>query len=289
MSASAKQAKQFSGDVDPADPKWDVSFGAGQARYRSALHQLPAEVRRTQVSFDAPVSRHLTLDTMAEAWGETSDTHWLRLTNEVNDFGYCLDRLTAWQASLDSAESSDARLALLAEVVLPLAHHALNLPMALKSRFAFAAWRTCHEIDVLLSPAGSESASRTKDIDQAPKSNEMWSEAKRWVAITRLRAAVEAIYPRNRDSDPVLSYRDRFMHRIPPYLEQGVWGQAHLVRSDGRWTVRMHDEPPLPLSDVWNVLALSHAAAINAHTAFASLLREHWTAVLGTYPNTRGG
>jgi hypothetical protein len=288
MSLPTELAQLLPEEVDPADPKWDASFGAGQARYRGALHQIPAEVRRPQVPFDAPVSRHLTMDTMADAWGGTSDTHWCRLTNEVNDFGYCLDRLHAWKASLDTAESAEARLALLAEVVLPLAHHALNLPMALKSRFAFAVWRTHHEMDVLLSPPGSELSSRSRDSHQAPKWNEMWSEAERWEAIPRLRAAVDAIYPQSRDSDPVFSYRDRFMHRIPPYLEQGVWSQAHLVRGNGKWTVHMRDEPPLRLSTVLDALVRSHAAAADAHAEFGRLLSEHWAAVQDTYLIARG-
>lgn len=288
MTHPAEQPIQASREVDPADSAWDAALCAGFARYRSALHKLPAEVGRGQLPFAVPIPLHLVFDTMAGAWGETSETHWWRLTNEVNDLGYCLDRLSAWQVSLDSSASSDERLALLAEVVSPLAHHALNLPMALKSRFAFAVWRICDEVDALLKPIGSEIASASQDHSKAPKKfNDMWKKAARWDATNRLKEDVEAIYPQERDEDPVFSYRDRFMHRMPPYLEQGVWGQANLVRNGGKWAVRMHEEPPLRLSNIVKTLVPSHTAATRAREALGNLLREQWAEVVRVYPSAK--
>lgn len=288
MTHPTEQPNQASGEVDPANPDWDTALCTGFARYRSALHNLPAKVGSVQLPFAIPIPLHLVFDTMAGAWGETSENHWWRLTNEVNDLGYSLDKLSAWQTSLDSAESSDERLALLTEFVSPLTHHSLNLPMALKSRFAFAGWRICDEMDALLKPVGAEIASASQDRSKAPRIfNDMWKKAARWDTTNRLKEAVVAIYPQERDDDPVFSYRDRFMHRMPPYLEQGVWGQANLVRSGGKWTVRMHEEPPLRLSNIVETLVTSHTAARRAREALGELLREQWAEVVRVYPSAR--
>lgn len=247
----------------------------GFQRYRAALDALPQESSLPLV-LKPSFHRHLTVFTPLDGWGTVAETHLgFMLTNEVNNFGQGLQKLAAWARVLDTA-NIDEKHELLREFVIPLAAHMLNLPFALKNRFAFAAMRLSDEVNQLCNrvPGG---LARTSDDMNSPKWKNLWSYCTLWTKCPQVKKAVEKICLAGISRvSRVDTYRDRFVHRIPHYIGLGILETTVVQQKDRVWTVKTSNEPPLNLLEIVNELTPAHEACRQAHAELCSLADEQW-------------
>ena len=252
----------------------DLLIGCFQ-RYRAALDSLPDESHRPLL-VKPSFHRHLTFLTLLEGWGTVAETHLaFKLTNEINNFGQALQKLTAWESVLNSAEVNEKH-ELLIEFVIPLAIHVLNLPFALKNRFAFASMRLSDEVNQFGNshPVHLE---RTSDEMKTPEWKLMWRYGAHWHACAGAKESVEKIVPNgSRRVGNIHAYRDRFVHRIPDYIGLGSLEKTSVERSERGWKVTTSNLPPLNLQDIVRDLIPAHEACIQAHAALCKLAEEHW-------------
>jgi hypothetical protein len=247
----------------------------GFQRYRTALDALPHESSRPLV-VKPGVQRHLTMFTPVDGWGTVAEAHLgFMLTNEVNIFGQGLVKLAAWARVLDAADI-DEKHELLLEFVSPLAAQVLNLPFALKNRFAFAAMRLSDEANRLCNK-GLKSLERTTDDMKAPKWDLLWRYGEPWTSCTRVQEAVEKIFPGGGKRVSLIdTYRDRFVHRIPRYIGLGILEKTLVERNERGWIVTTNNLPPLDLFEIVRELTPAHDACQQAHAALCALADEQW-------------
>lgn len=247
----------------------------GFQRYRTALNALPHESHRPLV-IKPSFHRHLTVHTPLDGWGTVAETHLgFMLTNEVNSFGQGLEKLAAWAHVLEMSEIDEKHEPLL-EFVMPLAAHVLNLPFALKNRFAFAAMRLSDEINRMCDMGAGE-LERTSDDLEAPKQDSLWRYVAPWKSCTQVKEAVKKITPgrKSRTSRPE-TYRDRFVHRIPHYIGLGILETTIAEWNDRGWTTKTSYLPPLDLLEIVRELTPAHEACCQAHAKLCALADEQW-------------
>jgi len=246
----------------------------GFEQYRTALDALPAEQHRPLVTKPS-FHRRLTVFTLFDGWGTVAQTHLgYMLTNEVNSFGQGLQKLAAWACVLKTADT-EVKHELLVEFVMPLATHALNLPFALKNRFAFAAMRLSDEAN-RISKNETCKLKKTSDDSKAPNTwNEFWNYGAPWSSCASVRGAVEEIFPDLKSRlRPIDTHRDRYVHRIPQYLGLGVLETASVEWDHNKWTVKRTELPALDLDEIVAVLTPYHQASLQAHAALCALANE---------------
>lgn len=247
----------------------------GFQRYRAALDALPHESHRPLVNKPS-FHRHLTVFTPLDGWGTVAETHLgFMLTNEVNSFGQGLEKLAAWARVLDAADI-DEKQELLLEFVIPLAAYVLNLPFALKNRFAFAAMRLSDEVNQLCNraPVGLK---RTSDDMNSPNWKDLWGYCTHWTTCRKVKKAVEKIcLAGNSRVSRVDTYRDRFVHRIPHYIGLGILETTVVERSERGWTATTSNLQPLDLVEIVRELTPAHEACQQAHAELCALADEQW-------------
>lgn len=247
----------------------------GFKRYRAALDALPHESRRPLV-IKPSFHRHLTFLTPLDGWGTVAETHLgFMLTNEVNSFGQGLEKLAAWARELDAADIGEKQ-ELLLELVIPLAAHVLNLPFALKNRFAFAAMRLSDEVNQFCNRE-PERLERTSDDMKSPRWKDIWCYCAHWTRYPQVKNAVEKIcLAGNSRVSRVDTYRDRFVHRIPHYIGLGMLETTSVEWDERRWTATTSNLPPLDLLEIVKELTPVHEACRQAHAELCALADEQW-------------
>lgn len=247
----------------------------GFRRYRTALDALPPESRRPLVARPS-FPRHLTFLTPLDGWGTVADTHLgFMLTNEVNSFGQSLEKLAAWARVLDAVGIGEKH-ELLLEFVTPLATYVLNLPFALKNRFAFAAMRLSDEANQLCSKV-ADGLERTSDDRRVPEWKVLWRYGAHWQSWAGVKKAVEDISPDGSNRvGRIEKYRDRFVHRIPHYIGLGILETTSVERRESGWTVTTSNVPPLDLFEIVRELIPAHEACRQAHAVLQELANEQW-------------
>lgn len=220
--------------------------------------------------------RHLTIHTPLDGWGTVAQTHLgFMLTNEVNSFGQGLEKLAAWARVLETSDI-DEKHELLLEFVMPLAAHVLNLPFALKNRFAFAAMRLSDEVNRMCD-MGIGELKRTSDDLEAPKQDSLWRYVAPWKSCTRVKEAVKKITPGGKSrTSRTETYRDRFVHRIPHYIGLGILETTIAEWNDLGWTTKTSYLPPLDLLEIVRELTPAHEACRQAHAELCALADEQW-------------
>lgn len=247
----------------------------GFQRYRAALDALPHESRRPLV-IKPSFHRHLTFQTPLDGWGTVAETHLgFMLTNEVNSFGQGIEKLAAWAQVLETSDI-DEKHELLLEFVIPLAAHVLNLPFALKNRFAFAAMRLSDEVNRMCD-IGTSGLKRTSDDLRAPEWDSLWRYVAPWTSCTRVKEAVEEIAPGGKSrTSRIETYRDRFVHRIPHYIGLGVLETTVAEWNDSGWTTSTSYMQPLDLLEIVRELKPAHNACRQSHAELCALANEQW-------------
>ncbi|MCM2342102.1 hypothetical protein [Rhodoferax sp.] len=247
----------------------------GLQDYRDALDMLPREQCRSLIEMPK-LHRHLTYMTPLDGWGTVAETHLgYMLTNEVNRLGQSLQKLTAW-ASILKRVDIEVKHELLYEFVNPLAELALNLPFAIKNRFAFAAMRLSDEANQLTQ--NSYSLEKTSDDTEAPhRWNDFWTYSRPWNGCSAVKTAVEGILPDSKNRNgPIETHRDRYAHRIPRYIGLGILESALVEWQEHRWTVSISELPPIDLDGIVATLTPCHQACLDAHAKLCMLAAEQW-------------
>jgi hypothetical protein len=247
----------------------------GFRNFRDALDSLPCEQHRPLIEMPK-LHRHLTCMTPLDGWGTVADTHLgFMLTNEVNTLGENLQKLAAWARVLVHLDI-EVKKVLLYELVFPLAEQTLNLPFALKNRFAFAAMRLSDEANQIThKPCALE---KTSDDMKAPRNwKDFWTYSDPWNGCSAVKAAVEKILPDSKDRNgSVDTHRDRSSHRIPFYIGLGILESASVEWQEDRWTVSISERPPIDLDEIVTTLTPRHQACLGAHAALCTLVEEQW-------------
>lgn len=247
----------------------------GLQDYRDALDMLPREQCRTLIEMPK-LHRHLTYMTPLDGWGTVAETHLgFMLTNEINLLGQSLQRLSAWARVLVHADI-EVKHELLYEFVISLAAQALNLPFALKNRFAFAAMRLSDEANQLTQK--NTDSEKTSDDTKSPKKwNAFWTYSKPWSGCAAVKEAVEKILPDSKNRNgPIETHRDRHAHRIPRYIGLGILESALVEWQEHKWTVSISQLPPIDLDEIVATLTPCHQASLVAHAKLCALAEEQW-------------
>lgn len=152
----------------------------------------------------------------------------------------------------------------------------LNLPYALKNRFAFAAMRMSDEANRICPNVAVELPATTDD-SAAPKWNLLWAYVSLWKSCEGVRNSVDKITPAGRSRiGRIEAYRDRYVHRIPCYIGLGILESTAVEWNHRGWSATTSNSAPLDLIEIVKDLVPAHDACRKAHIELDGLANEHW-------------
>lgn len=174
------------------------------------------------------------------------------LANTLNDLTNHVQRLQAWAIVIEPMDD-DQKMAATHEFIDVLATNAVNLPYAIKSRFAFAAAHLCHQANMTRDYASWQD---DLPLDVEIDLNTSGIYGRGWgKPYNRFKRAVEAIGARAY-RDATGDFRNAYNHRFSPRFVVGMTGMVSRIRNDetGGFYYGFGGREPLALDDIVGLL-----------------------------------
>lgn len=208
-------------------------------------------------------------DKLSAVWmpyAQMLDEFSTELANTLNDLTNHVQRLQAWAIVIEGMHG-DAKMAATHEFIDVLATNAVNLPYAIKSRFAFAAAHLCHQANMT-----RDFASWQDDLplDVEIDLNTSGIYGRGWgKTYNRFKRAVESIGAKA-FRDATGDFRNAYNHRFSPRFVIGMTGMVTRKRNKetGGFYYGFGGREPLELTDIVDLLT---AECLRCYTAFEAL------------------
>lgn len=211
------------------------------------------------------------------AYAQMLDEFSTELANTLNNLTNHVQRLQAWAIVIEPM-GEDEKMAATHEFIDVLATNAVNLPYAIKSRFAFAAAHLCHQANMT-----RDFASWQDDLplDVVIDLNTSGIYGRRWGrTYNRFKRAVEAIGAKAY-RDATGDFRNAYNHRFSPRFVIGMTGMVTRNRNEqsGGFYYGFGGREPLALPDIVALLATECRHCYTAFEALQALVEEQIGAI----------
>ena len=209
------------------------------------------------------------------AWDQMLEEYARELANIINDLTNHIDRLRAWHVIVDPLSDED-KLAVTHEFIDQLGTIALGLPYAIKSRFAVAAGRLCHQANM------SKGLDDWKD--EFPEGNlylhHIEPFGKNWANFRPFVLALEPLGGQ-KFRDASANFRHAYNHGFSPNFLVGISGAVERKRSeDGKVGYSFGQFEPFTLAAVADVLEVERDHCYRAFEGFQALIDEQMGAII---------
>lgn len=211
------------------------------------------------------------------AYAQMLDEFSTELANTLNDLTNHVQRLHAW-ADVIEPMGDDEKMAATHEFIDVLATNAVNLPYAIKSRFAFAAAHLCHQANMT-----RDFASWQDDLplDVEIDLNTSGIYGRGWgKTYNRFKLAVEAIGAKA-FRDATVDFRNAYNHRFSPRFVIGMTGMVTRNRNEqsGGFYYGFGGREPLALADIVGLLTTECQHCYTAFQALQALVKKQIDAI----------
>lgn len=211
------------------------------------------------------------------AYGQMLDEFSTELANALNDLTNHVQRLQAWAIVIEPM-SDDEKMAATHEFIDVLATNAVNLPYAIKSRFAFAAAHLCHQANMTRDIASWQD---DLPLDVEIDLNTSGNYGRGWgKTYNRFKRAIEAIGARAY-RDATGDFRNAYNHRFSPRFVIGMTGMVTRNRNEqsGGFYYGFGGREPLALADIVGLLTTECQHCYTAFQALQTLVEKQIDAI----------
>lgn len=211
------------------------------------------------------------------AYGQMLNEFSTELANTLNNLTNHVQRLQAWAIVIEPM-GTDEKMAATHEFIDVLATNAVNLPYAIKSRFAFAAAHLCHQANMTRDFAGWQD-DLPLDIEIDLNTSGIYGRG--WGrTFNRFKRAVEMIGARAY-RDATGDFRNAYNHRFSPRFVIGMTGMVTRNRNkqSGEFYYGFVGREPLALTDIVSLLTTECRHCYTAFEALQTLVEEQIGAI----------
>lgn len=231
----------------------DEFFFDVYARYRNKLKDLRWDVKLMPYDWlQIPSSVSIEWFPFVEMARE----HTKEIANDGNLLAISKDRLFVWSKVLNEFPNDQDKLEITVEFVTPVAHLAIDLPYAIRSRFILSVSHLSHQ------------ANRKKV-------------ALHWNTFEQFNKKLALI---NNDAfkAKLLEARDKFHHRFPPSFVVGITQPiVRITEKSGKIAYGLEGFDPLSTEEVYAALEDQYQAVFECFSAYQALVQEQVLFIFG--------
>lgn len=253
----------------------DEFFFDVYARYRNKLKDLRWDVKLMPYDWlQIPSSVSIEWFPFVEMARE----HTKEIANDGNLLAISKDRLFVWSKVLNEFPNDQDKLEITVEFVTPVAHLAIDLPYAIRSRFILSVSHLSHQ-------ANRKKVANWKD-DLKPDRNIDYKVMKKvalhWNTFEQFNKKLALI---NNDAfkAKLLEARDKFHHRFPPSFVVGITQPiVRITEKSGKIAYGLEGFDPLSTEEVCAALEDQYQAVFECFSAYQALVREQVLFIFGS-------
>jgi len=209
---------------------------------------------------------------------EMAKEHAKEIANDGNLLAVSKDRLSVWSKVLKEFPDEGDKLEIANEFVMPVAHLAMDLPYAIRSRFILSVSHLSHQ-------ANRKKVANWKD-DLKPDRNIDYKVMKKvslhWDGFERFNERLAHI---NDDyfKTKLCEVRNKFHHRFPPSFVVGVTQPiVRITEKSGKVAYGLGGSNPLSTDEVCAALEEQYQAVFECFAAYRVLVQEQARFIFGS-------